>query len=984
MASATRLLWLDVSIGAPRSLATGDTVAAPGDWTFSEDSVISGNFFNDTATTEIYTDNVNIADRFTLHNSNYTTDTAVTAGIVFNIDPAATSFSIATASNAGLAAAGSVTAGDSGFTTTADPSATLAAGDIIIVTGANDVANDGIYEVKGVSAAPNQVAIKTAPDASVQGIVQTSVVTDATAGGTLVQSSITVIRADSTGGTMSIGSGDATPITFATIQTGADTPTTLQIAYDNGNSILTSAAEGGPVTVSTTADEANSGLTVTGGNHTGPTAQDLVVLTTDGNSTGAALQVNNAGTGEAIEILPTAPGATDQIAVVYSATAFTGLPTALNLDYQLASSFSNASDVIAANIQGGRPNGGGGDSIALNIERNSSLAAFQDGWNYGLKTDAALWLTASAPSALQASVSIYFGNGQDWEIFQGTTGAKPTQGLKILSQTIPAANTNGEPIDIETQVGGAAGGGSAAGNGGTLDLEANNGGIAGTAAGETAGTGGNVFVNAGAGGAGDATVPHPGALGGAISLVAGLGGTGAAGTTGGTGGSANLTAGSGGSAGGGTGGNGGSATVAGGSGLVGGSVTIRGGFGSGGTDGDLDLGVTNTENIAIGGANTSAVDISTGVSETLPVVDLINTTGAASLFTGTSDPSGSITGDAGSLFLRDTGSGGELYVNTSTGSGTTWSLLAAATGSVSLQSAYETGASITVSTAEGTLAISGTVDDAQTVMSLTGGAHTASTAENLLDISNDADSTGYAVQINNLGSGNALDVQDGGGSVLTVNGAGAVSLTPTSGQNATITAAGAGAVDITSGSGGVSITGAASSATAIVIDDGTNTYLTIDSVDTQIEQGQFFDTGTNVGQGLTYANNSGAAIAAGKLVATDTNTTLQVIEADATSGSATNLTSRITGVTTESIANAGTGKVNTAHGVHMNITFTGAVATSDIGKVAYLDTTGNATLTAPSASGDFVVEVGIVQGANGGAGTAARVLFMPRFVAAIA
>jgi hypothetical protein len=46
---------------------------------------------------------------------------------------------------------------------------------------------------------------------------------------------------------------------------------------------------------------------------------------------------------------------------------------------------------------------------------------------------------------------------------------------------------------------------------------------------------------------------------------------------------------------------------------------------------------------------------------------------AVDLFVGTSDPSGTITGQAASLFFRDTGTTGELYLNTSTGSGTTWS-----------------------------------------------------------------------------------------------------------------------------------------------------------------------------------------------------------------------------------------------------------------------------------------------------------------------
>jgi hypothetical protein len=317
--------------------------------------------------------------------------------------------------------------------------------------------------------------------------------------------------------------------------------------------------------------------------------------------------------------------------------------------------------------------------------------------------------------------------------------------------------------------------------------------------------------------------------------------------------------------------------------------------------------------------------------------------------------------------MRDTGTGGELWVNTTSGgvAGTAWTQLAAAGGN-SLQQAYVVGNVIDVESGEGTITFTNTNDNQPVLL------------------------------VNNQGTGNTLEVQDNGTANLTVSGAGAVSVTPTSGQNLTLTTAGAGVLDIDSASGGIDITstgdvaisaGTAGSATALVLDDGTNTYLTLDSTDQQLELGQFLDTGANVGQGLTYANNSGAQIDVAKLVATDNATTLQVIEADGTGGSATNLTSRITGVAMEDIANAGSGKIHTAHGAHVNVSFTASVSTSNIGQVVYLDTTGDATLTAPSASGDFVVEVGILQRASSVDPTGknvARVLYAPRFVAAVA
>jgi len=124
----------------------------------------------------------------------------------------------------------------------------------------------------------------------------------------------------------------------------------------------------------------------------------------------------------------------------------------------------------------------------------------------------------------------------------------------------------------------------------------------------------------------------------------------------------------------------------------------------------------------------------------------------------------------------------------------------------SLQGAYEGGNDITVSVAEGGgVTIDGTPDEANTLLTLTGGVHTGGTAENLLSLVTDDQATGYALDINNIGSGNALNVKDNGTPNLTVNGAGAVSATPTSGQNLTLTAAGAGVVDINAGAGGVDV-----------------------------------------------------------------------------------------------------------------------------------------------------------------------------------
>jgi len=110
--------------------------------------------------------------------------------------------------------------------------------------------------------------------------------------------------------------------------------------------------------------------------------------------------------------------------------------------------------------------------------------------------------------------------------------------------------------------------------------------------------------------------------------------------------------------------------------------------------GDIDIGTgAAARDITIGNSTgATGVDINTGTGalevtttngETAAIATF-TTTGASGdsiqVFVGDNDPSGSVTGLAGSLFFRDTGTGAELYLNTSTGSGTTWTQLSTAAG----------------------------------------------------------------------------------------------------------------------------------------------------------------------------------------------------------------------------------------------------------------------------------------------------------------
>lgn len=81
------------------------------------------------------------------------------------------------------------------------------------------------------------------------------------------------------------------------------------------------------------------------------------------------------------------------------------------------------------------------------------------------------------------------------------------------------------------------------------------------------------------------------------------------------------------------------------------------------------------DQITIGGTNTVAPIIKVDAGADAQILNLVQASGESfGLFAGTADPNGSVSADAGSLFIRDTGATANLYQNTSTGSGTAWTM----------------------------------------------------------------------------------------------------------------------------------------------------------------------------------------------------------------------------------------------------------------------------------------------------------------------
>lgn len=360
-------------------------------------------------------------------------------------------------------------------------------------------------------------------------------------------------------------------------------------------------------------------------------------------------------------------------------------------------------------------------------------------------------------------------------------------------------------------------------------------------------------------------------------------------------------------------------------------------------------------------------------------------------FGGSSDPNGSVTAPAASVFLRDTGGGGEVYVNNSTGSGTSWTLLSTAAGTT-LQSAYEAGNTITTSGGEGNVTITGTEDLVVTVADFL-----VDTTSFSLDstTSSNVTVTGAQLQISTATSGE-LDLTSAGlldinaaanidvdvtgtfdvlaTSTFSIDGTGASNISATSG-NLVVSTITSGTVDVTSAAD-IQMTFATNNAAGMVIDDGSATFINFDSTTNfrAVEVNQFLDV---VGSGGGVTLTAGANLAAGNIVRF--NASGEWVLADANTGTLND--GVVAGVASFAATSTNPARVFTMPGSLVPMLFGAAPAGASNGATVFLSATaGEATLTAPTTSGSIIFKLGILQGADG-ADTTPAVLYQPEFIA---
>lgn len=495
----------------------------------------------------------------------------------------------------------------------------------------------------------------------------------------------------------------------------------------------------------------------------------------------------------------------------------------------------------------------------------------------------------------------------------------------------------------------------------------------------------------------DAALPAA-AVGTSFAITAGTGTTTAAG------GSISLTGGVGGP----TDGAGGAIAITGGAGGAtnsnGGDVTINGGALAGtGADGAINIGTADTSAINSGNTtdeprwtHTGLIDITSasgaegGVNFTESLE--LNSTGTgaetASVFIGDSDPDGNVTsGAVGSLFID--AANATLYQKTAGPS--TWSAFGAGGGN-NLQQAYAAGNTISVTTANGAVALSNSTDvtDVLTVdrtfvgagdgISVTMGEPGDEAVTGIgVSIVSGTGATGSMLFVNNQGSGDALQVQDGGTDVLVVSGAGGVDIDPTSGQSFTVDVAGAGSISLdAAAASNFTVSGATADltlgarGTTITLNETGDTALDGDFTATSIIGALNELLGGSSSQ-TVVAGTSAEALATGAPAAFTTSNTVQ--EGDANSGDARE---QAIGLVLNGVGSAAACEILVAGEMTVpDAQWDSAPGAGASGSLVYLSSTvGNLTTTAPGGTAR-VLKLGLISFADANANTTRVIVPVP-------
>lgn len=374
MATQTNNLLLLPSDGITRTIDTASDSIEIGvntSFTSGANVVVSGNLTVTGTTFTTESETVLIADNHLYLNDGYTANTPQTGGLVVNYDPTVTTTTVA---------AGGFTAGVAAVSnpTVVVAATVFAVGDLIQISGAANRSNDGLYEV--LDNTTTTMTIRgIGLTATQEDFTQNQFVTDATVAGSIYKVNVSVMRAGTDGlWEYAVGSASpaGTPLVFTDFATGGTT--TLQSAYENGNTITTSAPEGN-ITFTGTEDflvtlsdvdmdvsgtitlDATTTITIGGDNDTsainiGTSASARTI--TIGNATGATTMDLNSGTGGVT--VDTTSGGTISLDAIGAASNFSVATNGSAQDLTLSVTGATDSSVVIDS------SGTGADAVDIN------------------------------------------------------------------------------------------------------------------------------------------------------------------------------------------------------------------------------------------------------------------------------------------------------------------------------------------------------------------------------------------------------------------------------------------------------------------------------------------------------------------------------------------------------------------------------------------------------------------------------------------
>ena len=192
--------------GSDVNFTSGSQITSDDYLEINTDTRVIDSFFAKGTTVGLYTDNVNIESNYVFLGQNYTTISPQTGGMVVNYLPTTTTTNVAaTGFTAGIAGVSNPTVRTVG-------SAVFAAGELIMISGANKETNDGLYEV--LSHSGNLLTIRgIGTSAALQTFSSNQFETDTTVAGSITKVNVSVIRSG-TDGVWEVGKGSTNSFTF--------------------------------------------------------------------------------------------------------------------------------------------------------------------------------------------------------------------------------------------------------------------------------------------------------------------------------------------------------------------------------------------------------------------------------------------------------------------------------------------------------------------------------------------------------------------------------------------------------------------------------------------------------------------------------------------------------------------------------------------------------------------------------------------------